>query len=516
MKKRIIFGCAIVCGAIVAFGAAPYALTVERLADPCGVDAAAPRFGWKMAAKHGAVDVTQSAYRVLVATSRERLAAGEGDLWDSGKVPGSQAIDVAYAGKPLASSRRIWWKVRTWDAKDAASDWSLPGQWVTGIMPSDGWKAKWIGPAPETRPDVDLSGAQWITAPKGKKGRVTLQYKFTFAGAKPGEADVCLWSGDRFACCSITIDDNCKPDHDWWLKLSDELGIKLTWFVITDHCVKKNNPGFNGTWADWQRLANAGHSIQSHTTNHKAKHADVPMPTDEELHSMYRDSLKAINDNVTNNFACCIAYPRGEPHPEIAAKYAIACRGVHGVPNAANSIDYMCTGKGAPGKGHVQMVAFGETSEGPKWIQGMKNLRRGWNVVLYHLVHAGRDDATRAKNAASAEAEVRYIASLKDERLWVARFDDAVKYGQERDSATLESALKGDAVEFTLTDRMKDDLFDFPLTVKVRLPDGWKSAKATQGGKKAAVRIVSHEGAPYALVEAVPDRGTVRITKSAL
>ena len=155
MKKRIIFGCALVCGAIAAVGAAPYALTVERLADPCGVDAAAPRLGWKMAAKHGVKDVTQSAYRVLVATSREKLADDEGDLWDSGKVPGSQAIDIAYAGKPLASSRSIWWKVRTWDAKDAASDWSLPGQWVTGIMPSDGWKAKWIGPAPETRPAVD-------------------------------------------------------------------------------------------------------------------------------------------------------------------------------------------------------------------------------------------------------------------------------------------------------------------------------------------------------------------------
>ena len=361
-----------------------------------------------------------------------------------------------------------------------------------------------------------FAGEQLTSLPKPPKGGRFKTPTDLVWPAKPGEADVCLWSGDRFACCSITIDDNCKPDHDWWLKLSDELGIKLTWFVITDHCVKKNNPGFNGTWADWQRLADAGHSIQSHTTNHKAKHADVPMPTDEELHSMYRDSLKAINDNVTNNFACCIAYPRGEPHPEIAAKYAIACRGVHGVPNAANSIDYMCTGKGAPGKGHVQMVAFGETSEGPKWIRGMKNLRRGWNVVLYHLVHSGRDDATREKNAASAEAEVRYIASLKDERLWVARFDDAVKYGQERDSATLESALKGDAVEFTLTDRMKDDLFDFPLTVKVRLPDGWKSAKATQGGKSVPARFVSHDGAPYALVEAVPDRGTVRITKSAL
>ena len=356
-----------------------------------------------------------------------------------------------------------------------------------------------------------VGGEQLMNLPPAPKGgRFTTPTDLVWP-EKPGDADVCLWSGDRFAACSITIDDNCKPDHEWWLKLSEELGIKLTWFVITDHCVYKRNAGFNGTWADWQKLADAGHSIQSHTTNHKAKHADVPMPSDEEVESMYRDSLKAINDNVTNNFACCIAYPRGEPHEAIAAKYAIACRGVYGVPNCANNINYLCTNKGAGGKGHVQMVAFGETQEEPKWIRGNKALKRGWNIVLYHFVHAGRTDEDRAKNAAGAEKEVRYIASLKDERLWVCRFDDAAKYGQERDSATLTSALKGNAIEFTLTDRMKDDIFDYPLTVKVRLPDGWKSAKATQGGKPVAVRFVSHDGAPYALVEAVPDKGAVRV-----
>lgn len=358
-----------------------------------------------------------------------------------------------------------------------------------------------------------VGGEQLMNLPPPPKGgRFTTPTDLVWP-EKPGDADVCLWSGDRFASCSITIDDNCKPDHEWWLKLSEELGIKLTWFVITDRCVYKKNTGFNGTWADWQKLADAGHSIQSHTTNHKAKHGDVPMPSDEEVESMYRDSLKAINDNVTNNFACCIAYPRGEPHEAIAAKYAIACRGVYGVPSCANSINYLNTNKGAGGKGHVQMVAFGETEEEPKWIRGKKDLKRGWNVVLYHLVHAGRNDAEREKNAANAEKEVRYIASLKDERLWVCRFDDAAKYGQERDSATLTSALKGDKIEFTLTDRMKDDIFDFPLTVKVRLPNGWKSAKATQGGKPVAVRFVSHDGAPYALVEAVPDKGAVVVVR---
>ena len=120
----------------------PTGLTAERLADPCGIDVPVPRLGWKVASAKGARDVTQSAWRVLVASSRARLDADDGDVWDSGKVSGADTIDVAYGGKPLASSRRYWWKVRTWDGAGAASDWSAPATWVTGILPPDGWKAK--------------------------------------------------------------------------------------------------------------------------------------------------------------------------------------------------------------------------------------------------------------------------------------------------------------------------------------------------------------------------------------
>ena len=359
-----------------------------------------------------------------------------------------------------------------------------------------------------------VGGEQLMSLPPAPKGGRFKTPTDLVWPAKAGEVDVCLWHDDRFACCSITIDDNCKPDHEWWLKLSEELGIKVTWFVVTDGPEKKKNTGFNGTWSDWQKLADAGHSIQSHTTNHKSKQKNVPALSDAEVEIMYRDSLKVINENITNNYACCIAYPCGEAHEAIAAKYAIACRGVYGVPNCANSINYLCTNKGAGGKGHVQMVAFGETQEDPKWIRGQKALKRGWNIVLYHFVHAGRTDADREKNAAGAEKEVRYIASLKDDRLWVARFDDAAKYAQERDSASLRVVENTDRkIAFELTDRMKDEIFNFPLTVKVRLPDGWSSAKAVQGGKSVSVRVVSHEGAKFALVSAVPDRGRVEISR---
>ena len=221
MKRVAGFLCMLALAASGA-GEEPYGLTVERLADPCGVDAAAPRFGWKMAAANGTTDARQTAYRVLVASSLEKLASDTGDMWDSGKVAGDRSIDVAYGGAPLASSRRYWWKVRTWDGTGEASAWSVPSEWVTGILPPDAWKAKWIGPAPETRPDADLAGAHWITAPKGKKGTVTLRRTFTFSGAKRGEYAEMILPGDlyvlehanRFSsynilhCCSWAGDRN--------------------------------------------------------------------------------------------------------------------------------------------------------------------------------------------------------------------------------------------------------------------------------------------------------------------
>ena len=149
--KMFAMAMAVGCLAVSAIGGEPYGLMVERQENPCGVDAAAPRFGWKMSVEKGAKSVTQSAYRVLVASSQEKLARDDGDLWDSGKIQSAQAIDVVYGGKPLASSRRYWWKVRMWDGDGAESAWSAPATWVTGIMPPEGWKAKWIGPAPETR-----------------------------------------------------------------------------------------------------------------------------------------------------------------------------------------------------------------------------------------------------------------------------------------------------------------------------------------------------------------------------
>ncbi|MGN0846491.1 MAG: family 78 glycoside hydrolase catalytic domain [Kiritimatiellia bacterium] len=187
---------------------APRGLTAEYRENPCGIDVAAPRLGWKLAPGR---DVAQAAYRVVVASTREKLARDEGDLWDSGRVESARNVGVAYAGAPLATSRRAFWKVKTWSAAGEESAWSTPAEWTMGVMRPADWTAKWIGPAACTRPDEDFGAAQWITAPVNKKGMVLLEYSFDFDGAKPGEFVEMVHAG----VSQHDINVNGRPFNRW-------------------------------------------------------------------------------------------------------------------------------------------------------------------------------------------------------------------------------------------------------------------------------------------------------------
>jgi len=124
---------------------APAHLRCESLADPQGIDARPPRLSWRLvAADPDHRGARQTAYRILVASSRQALERDEGDLWDSGVVRSDQQLHIAYAGRPLRSRAVCWWKVRVWDESDQPSRWSSPARWSMGLLSRDDWKAKWI------------------------------------------------------------------------------------------------------------------------------------------------------------------------------------------------------------------------------------------------------------------------------------------------------------------------------------------------------------------------------------
>ena len=121
-------------------------LRCEYLTDPLGIGVTKPRLSWILtSARRGE---RQSAYQVLVASSAESLAKQNGDLWDSGKVESDESAHVEYAGKPLTSRTRCYWKTRVWDKDGKPGAWSKSALWTMGLLQPTDWQAQWIDAAP--------------------------------------------------------------------------------------------------------------------------------------------------------------------------------------------------------------------------------------------------------------------------------------------------------------------------------------------------------------------------------
>ncbi|MES2920140.1 MAG: family 78 glycoside hydrolase catalytic domain [Verrucomicrobiota bacterium] len=117
-------------------------LECELAANPLGVDVSHPKLSWQVRSEQRGQ--RQTAWQLLVASSPEVLAADRGDLWDSGKISGDRTTFIPYAGKPLASSQQVFWKIRSWDREGQPSAWSESASWTMGLLEPGDWKAKWI------------------------------------------------------------------------------------------------------------------------------------------------------------------------------------------------------------------------------------------------------------------------------------------------------------------------------------------------------------------------------------
>ncbi|MEZ4222767.1 MAG: polysaccharide deacetylase family protein [Polyangiaceae bacterium] len=311
-----------------------------------------------------------------------------------------------------------------------------------------------------------------------------------------GQAMISLWHDDTIGALTLTVDDNSAPDHPWWLAQGQAHNLKVTWFVITNKVVGN----YGGTWPGFANLVKAGHDVQSHTVSH----LNDGLTLDDE----YKLSQQDIEKNLPGVRAITLAYPGGthpiSNDPKVAAKYYIGARGTVGQDNKIGSTNYMMINS-----------LSGKIILDPTHNAGLPNIVvknparaksfRGWYCVHYHQM----TDAVKT----DALAGFSFIDAHQQD-LWVGLFREVSLYGQERDAATLTVPhVSADTIAVEVKDSLPDALFDFPLTVKVALDASWSKASASQNGKGVNVKIVQHGGKPFALVDAVPDRGPVILSR---
>lgn len=361
-----------------------------------------------------------------------------------------------------------------------------------------------------------LSGLCWAAdaQPAGGTGRFNLtgapdRPRFPLTDrvwpAQPGEASLCLWKDDKYAAYSVTIDDNCAMDVPWWLEQSQAYGLPLTWFLITgDIGNPKGNAVMAGTWSLWRSVLDAGHDIGSHSVTHwHGFGQDGTPPADWQGFAWEcSESKRQIEVGLPGHQVRMLAYPGGPGQkrndPAVAMQTYVAARGLTGI-NKANQIDY----------GQIKYMSRATWGDAktpwavPTNILSMDPRNphfRGWASPLFHFV--GKPEMK--------PVALQALAFYKDNaaELWGGRIGDVARYGQERDTATLcVASSTNERIAIDLSDGMDDAIYDLPLTVKLRLPAAWANAQASQDGKPCQVTVVEHEGARFALIGIVPDRG---------
>ncbi len=120
----------------------PMHLRCEYAERPMGMDESNPRLSWQLAP--GPRGQKQTAYQILVASSKAALESDQGDLWNSDKVDSGECLNISYGGKELTSRMRCHWKVRIWDQDGDVSPYSEPSWWEMALLENSEWKARWI------------------------------------------------------------------------------------------------------------------------------------------------------------------------------------------------------------------------------------------------------------------------------------------------------------------------------------------------------------------------------------
>lgn len=383
------------------------------------------------------------------------------------------------------------------------------GQTRTGGEPQgEPANAAWLPNLPDTprAPRFPLTGKVWPE--------------------KPGDASICLWEDDKTAAYSFSIDDNNAPDVPFWLDLSKRYGgLNITWNLITinvDGAFDKRRSAPAGSWEFWKQVVDSGFHVESHSVTHAADPVSGdgwPGPDWEA-----KTSMATIDAHLPGRRTKLFAYP-GSAIKEFntsyswrpaVSRYYAAARGFSGNPiNPANAIDYFdirttSHPESAFAPQDPRFAAFDirnilERNPDPR----LAKYYRGWATTFIHSVNGGRDwgasPSTKAQDAIFA-----WVDAHRTE-IWIGFLGDVALYGEERDAGAVQTTEADDSrVVLSLTSRMDPAVFDYPLTVKVRLPDAWSGAvSAEQDGGSLECRAIEYGGQRFALVKARPNRGAI-------
>lgn len=317
---------------------------------------------------------------------------------------------------------------------------------------------------------------------------VSLCSSITFAGIET-PFEIGTWGNFAKSAVSETFDDNTAGQTSTAQPLFDAKGFHMTLFTVTG--------SMNPNWTSLTKAFEKGHEIASHSVTHAQTMPDAECPT----------SQKTIQQKISGEKCVSIAYPNCNiPNPQTELKKCyIAGRICDGQLVNKSPSDFYRIGSIIAGTAGVN------TTSGFNSKADQAASSNSWLVWLHHGI--GNDNHGYSNtNTDALKQSLDYLASNRD-KFWVESFGNVARYIKERDAASLAvKSSTNNKITVSLTDNLVDSIYNYPLTIRRTLPDGWEKAAVTQNNKSVEDSIVTVNSKKYIMFSAVPDGGDIIIT----
>jgi peptidoglycan/xylan/chitin deacetylase (PgdA/CDA1 family) len=309
--------------------------------------------------------------------------------------------------------------------------------------------------------------------------------------------EIATWQGFKKAAISYTFDDGLPTDLSIAVPLFDEFGYKLTMFVPSATS-RKNN------WKGIKSAAENGHEVGSHTVHHVGMDVLSVKQQEKEL----LPSIDTIDSIIPANRCLTMAYPYClQGNDSLVEKHFVAARGCQGFVEGPTPKNMMYVSSITCGKqGLNSLVEFTEKAE-----EAIN--KNGFLVYLMHII-ADNSDWFSPTSPSLLRSSLNYFSKNKN-LYWVDTFGNITRYIKERNCANIIELDKNDSsITIQLTDSLRNDIYNIPLTIRVLVSSAWSNAKIKQAEKEVPFALVQENGQLYAMFDVIPDGGYIRISKS--
>ena len=291
--------------------------------------------------------------------------------------------------------------------------------------------------------------------------------------------EIATWENWAKSAITFTFDDGANEvnSHKWAADQLDKYDFKATFYVVT---------GWTNDWSPYKSIAQRGHEIGSHTDSHSGNSSEL-------------SSSKSKIEQQIGQPCLTIAYPNCNEISNTLNYYigGRICGGQTNSKSPNNLARFDCQICGTEG-----------INTSSQFTSRCSGANGGWMVFLIHGIQGYQGNGSYSPTSQDAFTGTLQWLNQNKKDYWVCTARDAIMYFKERDNAKFQKKA-GDASSetYSLTVNLDTKLckWNYPLSVRVPMQDGWSDLKVTQDENEIDFEVLDG----YVYFKAVPNGGDI-------